>query len=42
MQLFAAAGNDAKLLSVAAWCEARLPFPGLALPSERGRPPDSR
>ena len=30
MQLFAAPGNDAKLLTVADWCEARLPFRGLA------------
>lgn len=30
MQLFAAPGNDAKLLAVASWCEARLPFRGLA------------
>lgn len=29
MQLFATPGNDAKLLAVAAWCEARLPFRGL-------------
>ena len=29
MQLFATPGNDAKLLAVAAWCEARLPFKGL-------------
>jgi len=29
MQLFAAPGNDAKLLAVAAWCEARVPFKGL-------------
>jgi Asp-tRNA(Asn)/Glu-tRNA(Gln) amidotransferase A subunit family amidase len=29
MQLFAATGNDAKLLAIAAWCEARLPFRGL-------------
>jgi Asp-tRNA(Asn)/Glu-tRNA(Gln) amidotransferase A subunit family amidase len=29
MQLFASPGNDAKLLAVAAWCEARLPFRGL-------------
>ena len=30
MQLFAAPSNDAKLLAVAGWCEARLPFRGLA------------
>jgi Asp-tRNA(Asn)/Glu-tRNA(Gln) amidotransferase A subunit family amidase len=30
MQLVTVAGNDDKLLSVAAWCEARLPFKGLA------------
>ena len=30
MQLFAAPANDAKLLAVAGWCEARLPFRGLA------------
>ena len=30
MQLFAAPGNDAKLLAVAGWCEGRLPFRGLA------------
>lgn len=29
MQLIASPGNDAKLLAVAAWCEARLPFAGL-------------
>ena len=29
MQLFASPGNDAKLLAIAAWCEARLPFGGL-------------
>ena len=29
MQLFASPGNDAKLLAIAAWCEARLPFRGL-------------
>jgi len=29
MQLFAAPGNDAKLLAVAGWCEARVPFKGL-------------
>jgi len=30
MQLVAAPGEDAGLLAVAAWCEARLPFEGLA------------
>jgi amidase len=30
LQLVAPAGDDARLLSVAAWCEARLPFAGLA------------
>jgi Asp-tRNA(Asn)/Glu-tRNA(Gln) amidotransferase A subunit family amidase len=30
MQMFAAPGNDAKLLAVAGWCEGRLPFRGLA------------
>jgi Asp-tRNA(Asn)/Glu-tRNA(Gln) amidotransferase A subunit family amidase len=30
MQLLAAPGEDARLLAVAAWCEARLPFEGLA------------
>lgn len=30
LQLFAAPGNDAKLLAVAGWCEGRLPFRGLA------------
>jgi Asp-tRNA(Asn)/Glu-tRNA(Gln) amidotransferase A subunit family amidase len=30
MQLAAAAGSDDRLLAVAAWCEARLPFKGLA------------
>ena len=29
MQLVATAGNDAKLLAVAAWCEPKLPFNGL-------------
>ena len=29
MQLAAPAGSDDKLLAVAAWCEARLPFKGL-------------
>ena len=30
MQLAAVAGADDRLLAVAAWCEARLPFKGLA------------
>ena len=30
MQLFAPPGADARLLAIAAWCEARLPFRGLA------------
>ena len=29
MQLAATAGDDDRLLAVAAWCEARLPFAGL-------------
>jgi Asp-tRNA(Asn)/Glu-tRNA(Gln) amidotransferase A subunit family amidase len=29
MQLAAPAGEDDRLLAVAAWCEARLPFRGL-------------
>jgi Asp-tRNA(Asn)/Glu-tRNA(Gln) amidotransferase A subunit family amidase len=30
MQLVARPGNDAELLAVAAWCEARLPFDGMS------------
>jgi Asp-tRNA(Asn)/Glu-tRNA(Gln) amidotransferase A subunit family amidase len=29
LQLVAPAGDDARLLAVAAWCEERLPFAGL-------------